>query len=79
MGSAGKGTRVVHREGQIMDSRLRGNDAFLVAPAEAGVHASKQDWIPACAEERHSLWTEMLVRSTRHFLAPSDFGIQLPT
>ena len=24
-----------------------GNDAFLVAPAEAGVHASKQDWIPA--------------------------------
>ena len=26
-----------------------GNDAFLVAPAEAGVHASKQEWIPACA------------------------------
>jgi L-lactate utilization protein LutB len=25
-----------------MDSRLRGNDTFLVAPAEAGVHASNQ-------------------------------------
>jgi hypothetical protein len=24
----------------------RGNDAFLVAPAEAGVHASDQGWIP---------------------------------
>jgi len=31
-----------------MDSRLRGNDAFLVAPAEAGAHASKQEWILAC-------------------------------
>jgi hypothetical protein len=40
-----------------MGSRLRGNDedeggndAFLVAPAEAGVHASKQEWILAFAE-----------------------------
>ena len=32
-----------------MDSRLRKNDAFLVAPAEAGVHASNQEWIPAFA------------------------------
>jgi hypothetical protein len=29
---------------------LGGNDAFLVAPAEAGAHASWQGWIPAFAE-----------------------------
>jgi len=33
-----------------LDKRARGegDDAFLVAPAEAGAHASKQEWILAC-------------------------------
>jgi len=39
---------------------LRGNDAFLVAPAEAGAHAMIQEWIPACAEKHPSPWTKGL-------------------
>jgi hypothetical protein len=31
-------------------TKHRGNDAFFVAPAEAGTHTSWQDWIPAYAE-----------------------------